>query len=206
LAVFAKRLKVDKDAITDMLVRTVHKKICLTAAGHLAGKDTDAITVLLDRWFDSVEPGAEKGPQLHLQVSLTHPVIGTGAPAAAWLPKAFEHLHSPCILPEAFSVGTAVGAVVGMVDFTLKAEVRPISMSRFVLYAPSARREFDNLEQAICAGRSALEHLAVERMRKNRVTEPVLQFSEKRKAVDTCFGEVYMATELRLRASGRIQV
>ena len=206
LAVFAKRLKVDKVTMTENLVRTVHKKICLTAAGHLAGKDTNAITALLDRWFDSVEPGDEKGPQLHHQLSLSHPVIGTGAPAAAWLPKAFEHLHGPCILPEAFSVGTAVGAVVGMVDFTLKAEVLPISMSRFVLYAPSARREFDNLEQAICAGRIALEDLAVERMQKNRVAEPVLQFSEKRKAVDTCFGEVYMATELRLRASGRIQV
>ena len=54
------------------------------------------------------------------------------------------------------------------VDFTLKAEVLPISMSRFVLYAPSARREFDNLEQAICAGRIALEDLAVERMQKKQ--------------------------------------
>lgn len=206
LEVFAKRLKVGKDAVTDMLVRTVNKKVCLTAVGHLAGGNAGAITALLDCWFDSPDTTGENGPRLQHSLSLTHPVIGTGAPAASWLPGAFEHLHGRCVLPEAFSVGTAVGAVVGMVDFTLKAEVRPIATSRFVLYTPVMRSEFDSLEQAVCAGRSTIKDLALERMRKNGVAEPVLQFSEKRKAVDTSFGEVYVATELRLRAFGRIHV
>ncbi|MBW2593336.1 MAG: hydantoinase/oxoprolinase family protein, partial [Deltaproteobacteria bacterium] len=206
LSVFANRLKVDKGVMADMLAGIVKKKICLTAAEHLAGRNADAISALLDCWFDSTEPADDTGPQLRHRLSLTHPVIGIGAPAAAWLPGAFEHLHSQCDLPESFSVGTAVGAVVGMVDITLKAEVRPLITSRFVLYTPSARSEFGDLEQAVSAGRSIIEKLALERMRKNRVAEPVLQFFEKRKAVDTSFGEIYMATELRLRAFGRIQV
>ncbi len=206
LAVFAKRLKVDKGIIADMLVRLVQKKMCLTAAMHLAGKDADAISALSNNWFDPADTTDNKGPRLQHRLSLTHPVIGIGAPAAAWLPRAFEYLNSQCILPEAFSVGTAVGAVVGMVDITLKAEVRPLTSSRFVLYTPAVRSEFDSLEQAISKGRSAIEKLALERMRKNRVAEPVLRFFEKRKAVDTSFGEVYVATELRVRAFGRIQV
>ena len=115
VSIFARRLKVEPARLAEAMVRAVEKKICSTAATYLAGRDAEAVNALCPYWFDGNDRKNGRGIGLRHTLTLTHPVIGTGAPAAAWLPGAFGRMHTRCRLPDAYSVGTAVGAVVGAV-------------------------------------------------------------------------------------------
>lgn len=206
VAVFARALGISEEALFRSVTDAMGRRLCGQAASHLTGDDAQAIKDLTHRWFPSKANRDNRKPDLSLQAELTHPVIGIGAPAEAWLPDAFAHLHARCVLPERYSVGTAVGAVVGTVGFTLTAEVRPTASDRFILYGPREKKEFDNSGEAMAAGREALESLAIQRMRANCIEQPQLSFTEERISTPVPGGELYLYTLLQLRAAGRLDV
>ena len=87
-------------------------------------------------------------------MTLTEPVVGVGAPAAAYLPEAFRRLNTECILPEPFSVACAVGAIVGMVNFVITGEIRLTDSGKYSLHTQEGREIFDHLEMAVDRGSS----------------------------------------------------
>ena len=206
ITVFARALGVSESGLPRAVTDAVGRRLCEQAISHLTGVDAQPLKDLMHRWFPPAAERQNQGPDLQLTATITHPVIGIGAPAEAWLPRAFDHLHARCILPEQYTVGTAVGAVVGTTGFTLTAEVRPAGTDRFILYGPREKKEFDDFEAATAAGRADLESLALRRMRADHVDQPQLSFSSERKSVPVPGGELYLCTLLRLRATGRMNV
>jgi N-methylhydantoinase A/oxoprolinase/acetone carboxylase beta subunit len=142
-----------------------------------------------------------------VRVSLRAPVIGAGAPAAECIPQTFRRLNTKCILPHAYAVSVAVGAVVGMVDRTMTAIIRKTDTGSFVLYSETGMDEYSTIDEALKEGQQKLEALARITMRRDHVMEPVLDFSITEKQARTAGGEeIYLETRLRLRATGRPDV
>ena len=167
----------------------------------------NAFSDLMPHWFYSRIPDSGGRVGLDLRVSLTAPVIGAGAPAATCLPNAFKPFRSKCVFPESFDVSVAVGAVVGMVDRTFKAIIRPSEDGRYILHSEQSRKEFDSIKEAIDYGKKILESLSIDSMSRDYVKEPLFDFNVDEKTAQSKTGEhVYLETLLNLRATGRPDV
>ena len=101
----------------------------------------------------------------------------------------------------------AVGAVVGMVDRTITAIIRKNDAGCFVLHYENGKVEFNTIDEALKKGRQKLEDLARVKMRQDHVVDPLFDFIIKEKKAKTSSGEeIYIETQLRLRATGRPNV
>ncbi|MBW1981657.1 MAG: hydantoinase/oxoprolinase family protein [Deltaproteobacteria bacterium] len=206
LAVFSRFLGMTEAALAEAVRREICRQLCLQAVSFLEGGDDTVLSKFVNRWFQ--QAGQPAGSvRLNVDMSLSAPVIGAGAPAASFLPATFRRLHTDCLLPRNYQVSVAVGAVVGMVDFTLVGTIRRTPSRRYTLYTAAGREDFDTFEESLQQGRERLENLAWQRMLRNRVRAPQLEFQTVDKKVPSGHGdEVYLETELRLRAWGRPNV
>jgi N-methylhydantoinase A/oxoprolinase/acetone carboxylase beta subunit len=203
LSIFARYVGMDESYFSEAVEEEIRRRLCLETIAFVDNADAEDLFWLGRRWFR--EKSFHKPlVDLDIRVTLTSPVIGAGAPAAAYLPMAFRQLNTECILPDAFSVTGAVGAVVGMVSLTLTGEIRPTDSRRYSLHTPAGKETFNTLEQALSRGQLLLEALAREQMQENHVADPVINFSIEEKKILTHSGEeVYLATVLYVRATGR---
>ena len=207
LSVFAGHVNIEEAELIDSVEESISKKLCMETIAFLEEDKENAFSDLIPHWFYSRNPDSGNRVGLDLRVSLTAPVIGAGAPAATCLPNAFKPLRSECVLPEAFDVSVAVGAVVGMVDRVFRAVIRPGEDGRFILHSEQSRKKFDSIKKAIDCGRKILESLANDSMRKDYVKEPLFDFNVDEKTAQSKTGEhVYLETLLNLRATGRPDV
>ena len=207
LSVFAGHANIEEAELIDSVEESISKKLCMETIAFLEEDKENAFSDLIPHWFYSRNPDSGNRVGLDLRVSLTAPVIGAGAPAATCLPNAFKPLRSECVLPEAFDVSVAVGAVVGMVDRVFRAVIRPGEDGRFILHSEQSRKKFDSIKKAIDCGRKILESLANDSMRKDYVKEPLFDFNVDEKTAQSKTGEhVYLETLLNLRATGRPDV
>lgn len=204
ISILARGLGTDEARLFEALEEEIARRLCLESAALLFGKDAPALFSLAPYWFPKKGAGGGTGPAIQLDLKLNHPVMAVGAPAEAWLPQAFEHLHTSCTLPAHFMVGTAIGAAVGTVGFTLTAEVRPFPKNRYVLYSPNGKWEFSDHDEAVREGRKTLKSLAAERMKANNIKAPVMEYSSERLTVPVPGGEHYLCTLLMVRATGRM--
>lgn len=206
LSVFAKHLGIEKFSFAEAVEQEISRMLCLEAVTYLGDNRGEALSRLVDYWFQ--QPSSyTNGIGLDVQVKLTAPVIGVGAPAEAWLPMTFSHLHSECVLPEAYEVSVAVGAVVGMVDINVTSKIRPDDSGHYTLHTDTGKEKFNTLGEAMEHGRRLMEKFARKRMRQDNVLEPLLEFAVEEKKVKTGHGEeIHLETELRLRATGRPDV
>jgi N-methylhydantoinase A/oxoprolinase/acetone carboxylase beta subunit len=206
LAIYARYIGMDESSFAEAVEEEIRKRLCMEAVTYVRDKDGEALSRLSHRWFRQARVAAN-GVDLDVQLKLTTPVIGVGSPAAAYLPTAFGHLHTKCIVPEAYDVSVAVGAVVGMVDITVRGKVIPTDTGHYRLYTAAGKETFGTLEESLVSGRQRLEDLARERMRRSHVAEPLIDFVVEEKRVKTGRGEeIHLETELRLRATGRPNV
>ena len=206
LAVFAKYADLEESSFEEAVEEEICKRLCLETVCFVGDTDLESLRWTTQQWFrkSSIK---KVGIDLDLQVTLTAPVIGVGAPAAAYLPAAFEKLNTECILPEPYSVACAVGAVVGVVNVSLAGEIRPTASGKYSLHTPQGKEVYDRLPEALGQGRRILEDLSRGQMLKNHVADPFIDFSTEEKKVKTSSGqEVYLATLLHLQATGRPNV
>jgi N-methylhydantoinase A/oxoprolinase/acetone carboxylase beta subunit len=204
--IFARHLGLKTSEFSRRVEEEVSKKLCLEAITLLAKKNDQALGQLVDQWFEP--PPSDPSPiGVEVRVSLRAPVIGAGAPAAECIPQTFRRLDTKCILPDAYAVSVAVGAVVGMVDRTMTAIIRRTDNGGFVLHSETGMNEYHTIHEALKEGQQKLEALARISMRRDHVTEPVLDFSVVEKQARTAGGEeIYLETQLSLRATGRPNV
>ncbi len=140
--IFARHLGLKSSEFSRRVEDEVSKKLCLEAITLLAKKNDQALGQLVDQWFDP-QPSDPSPIGLDVRVSLRAPVIGAGAPAAECIPQTFKRLDTKCILPDAYAVSVAVGAVVGMVDRTMTAIIRKTDTGSFVLHSETGMDEFN---------------------------------------------------------------
>ncbi|WP_130862833.1 hydantoinase/oxoprolinase family protein [Bacilliculturomica massiliensis] len=93
--------------------------------------------------------GRSKKSRLELDLKLRIPIVGIGAPAAAWFSKAARLLGAQLIIPEHNAVGGAAGAAMGQVREVFTALIRFDPQSdRFAAHTPRSRMLFKTLEEA----------------------------------------------------------
>ncbi|MBW2096705.1 MAG: hypothetical protein JRI80_17690, partial [Deltaproteobacteria bacterium] len=206
ISLLAKALGVNESALYQALEKEIARRLCVEAVNLSFHKDASPLLSLMHHWFPGGKAQDRTEQAMKVSVKLTAPVLGIGAPARAWLPRSFEHLQTSCIMPDHFMVGTAVGAAVGTVGFTLTAEIRPTPRDRHILFAPTGKMEFESLDEAIRAGREILESLATSRMHANNVKNPGMDISMEKRSVPIPGGELYLCTILTVRATGRVAV
>ena len=88
------------------------------------------------------------GEDLAVRVELKHPVIGIGAPAHAFLPKAARLLNAEVIIPHDADVANAVGAITSHVRVTKTAWIRPDETGRFAVDGLPGAPRLATLDQA----------------------------------------------------------
>lgn len=94
------------------------------------------------------------GEDFGVAVRLNKPIIGIGAPVAAWLPEVAEIFGTGLILPEHSDVGNAIGAITGSVSQTSSALVKPLSGSTAEdppcsVFTADGRREFGTMSEGL---------------------------------------------------------
>jgi N-methylhydantoinase A/oxoprolinase/acetone carboxylase beta subunit len=206
VAVFAKHLGIQEPEFIETVEEAITQALCLEAINFIEDTDDGPVARLIERWFQKPASGTG-GVNLNIQVSMTAPVIGVGAPAPLCVPRAFSRLKSQCLLPKAYDVSVAVGAICGMVDRTLSATIRKNESGRVILHTEFGKNEFATMDEALATGQRQLETSAREMMRKDYVSEPLLDFKIKEKTARAAGGEeIYLETKLILRATGRPNV
>jgi N-methylhydantoinase A/oxoprolinase/acetone carboxylase beta subunit len=204
--IFARHLGLNASEFSRRVEEAVSKKLCLEAIALLADKNGQALGQLVNQWFEPA-PSDPSPIGVDVRVTLRAPVIGAGAPAAECIPQTCRRLDAQCILPDAYAVSVAVGAVVGLVDRTLTAIIRKTDTGRFVLHSESGMAEYNTIQEALKEGQQKLETLAGNALKRDHVMAPVFDFSVKEKRARTAGGEeIYLETQLHLRATGRPDV
>jgi len=206
ISILAKGAGVEETALFQAIEKEIARRLCVEAVNLSFSKDAPPLLALMRHWFRDAKSPEREENTMQLSLKLSPPVLGIGAPARAWLPRSFEHLQASTILPEHYMVGTAVGAAVGTVGFTLTAEIRPTPRDRHILFAPTGKMEFDSFDEALKRGQDILESLAASRMHANNVKDPNMAFSVERRSVPIPGGELYLCTMLTLQATGRTAV
>jgi N-methylhydantoinase A/oxoprolinase/acetone carboxylase beta subunit len=206
LAIFSRYVGMEPSFLKGAVEEEIQKRLCLEAICFVGDADMEDLSWAAKQWFGNSSV-SKPGVDLNVSMTLSEPVIGVGAPAAAYLPMAFKQLNTECILPEPFSVACAVGAIVGMVHVVVTGEIRPTDSTNYSLHTAEGREMFGLIDEAINRGRFLLERLARDHMFKNNIIEPLIDFSTEEKKVTTKPGEeVYLGTLLRVRATGRPNV
>jgi len=202
IALWTRRAGLTPEAFVAAAEEEIRRRLCAEAVAFADPEHGPALAALWPAWFRRAR---DRASPLAVQVALDAPVLGGGAPAAAFLPAAFERLGAHCVLPAAFPVSTAVGAVVGAVEVVLRGEVHPTAAGSAILYTPGGRGEFPELETGLAEGRRALEALARNRLAQDGVADPMFHWvAEKTTAPLAGGGEYHLRTELTLTASGRV--
>jgi N-methylhydantoinase A/oxoprolinase/acetone carboxylase beta subunit len=201
--IYAKNLGMDVTTFLKVIEEEICKKICLEALCFISETNVESLEWVKQQWFKK-NSKSRKGIAIDLQVSLTAPVIGIGAPAATYLPGAFQKMNVQCIFPEHYSIAGAVGAVVGVVSFVLIGEIHPTTSGKYSLHTSKGKEIFDTYNRALDQGKQILESLARVRMLKEFVVDPFIHFSKDEKRIKTSSGQdVFLSTILKLHATGR---
>lgn len=165
LDILALALEKNVEQLTVELLHLINYKLCLELVKNslfdcFSRQERDsspAYQHITDTLFD------RKEMRYGLKTVFEHPVVGIGAPAAYFLPKATEMLSAKVIVPEDGDVANALGAVTSHVLVRGKLVVRPDSQGRYVVQGIAGNPGFttlDNTEEWV------VSHL-IETLRKN---------------------------------------
>ena len=121
-------------------------------------------------------------PYLGNVISLKMPIIGIGAPAAIFLPRVADLLHTDLILPPHYGVANAVGAVAGSVMISREAWIVPRLRGRFIsgyyVQAGTTRQHYPTLEEALDFARQTTGDQALAEARESGAVDPHLEFEQ----------------------------
>jgi N-methylhydantoinase A/oxoprolinase/acetone carboxylase beta subunit len=202
--IMAIHFKLSEKEVTDLIEDWISRSLCLETVAFVSGKQRDLFVELLPSWYPLHKKNDDRGIDLDLNVSLTAPVVGVGAPAPSCLQQAYRHLSAATLLPQGYDVSVAVGSVVGMVDRTFSGTIRPNRSGTYDLFTARAREVCQDLKEAKALGRRRLKEMARNEMTRNYVSDPLFKFEIKDQVVSSASEHpVYLQTDLTLRATGR---
>ncbi len=133
--------------VHDQVVRRVaHQMIRRELTLRVGDPDHDGGTVLPRLLSAALDPASTA--RLQLRFDERRPVVGIGAPAAAFLPAAGALLNAEVIVPEHAEVANAIGAVTGKVTLRATVSIQPDAGGGFLMLSPIGRGEFADLREA----------------------------------------------------------
>lgn len=170
------------------------KKVLSDELGTLS--DAPALQGVLD-----LISGKRCCPAMRLTASLTVPVVGLGAPAAAYIPALEERMGVEVIIPPDHEVGNAVGAVCGQVSEYVDVFVYPRDKGYAVYSAYSTPIAFQMERDAVARAKAMAEEQALLRARQAGGLDPRVEISlEEERVVTPDAPGVMQLAEMRVRA------
>lgn len=148
----SKRAKTDKENFLRKAEEQFVRQICCSIIESLCSIDGlpdgelqgNTLRFFLDKAFKSRE-----NDSFTTNFRLNKPIVGVGAPAAAWIRRAAERLDADFILPKYSYMANAIGAAVGDVRESLEALIQYDSvLDEYAIYLPGRREICDTLENA----------------------------------------------------------
>lgn len=150
--ILAKRMELPVTTFLQKACTLIHSKLSLFALQSIVNvegydfslEESDAAMYLLNRSFSS-----ETSRFFQPQIKLNQPIIGIGAPAAAWLKGAVKNLNAELIIPEHAEVANAVGAAVGKIMETIEIIIHADDKNKtYILNMPWCRQVYSTLQEA----------------------------------------------------------
>lgn len=131
-------------------------------------------------------------------------LIGVGAPAHVFLPRAARLLHTSVIIPEFAQVANAVGAIAGQIHATLDVFIRPVrDKDTFEVLSGEERKPFETYEEAFAFARAQGEQEVREKIRRQGASgKTEISFELKRESADMRYGDVWFGDVLHFFAVG----
>ena len=124
----------------------------------------------------------DKNPYLGSHITLKMPIIGIGAPAGIFLPRAAQLLGTEMITPQHFQVANAVGAVAGGIMVSQEAwifpQLRGLHVIGYYAQAGAQRQCFPKSEEASAYARKVIGEQAVAEARQAGAVEVHLEFEQ----------------------------
>jgi len=102
----------------------------------------------------------EKRRDIFLDIRMDSEIIAVGAPAHVFIGSAAERLKSRYFIPDDAAVAGAVGAVSGVIMSSKEATIRPDPKGGYILFTPSERKVFKDLDEAKGYAKTLLEGAA----------------------------------------------
>jgi len=172
----------------------------LASEGHtsMPGKD-EVADLLLERGL-----GAEDGG-IGVTLRLRRPIIGVGAPVAAYLAPLAERLGTVLHVPEHAHVANAVGAAVGGIVQSVRILVRrPAGPDNpYRVYSPEGVRDYPHLDDAVSYARRAARRLAHELARQAGAASIRVRTSRRDETFSAGGELMHLGTEIMATAMGR---
>lgn len=150
--ILAKRMELSPSFFLEKACTLIHTKLALFALQSIINveeydfslEQSEAAMYLIDRAFSS-----KTSRFYQSQIKLNQPIIGIGAPAAAWLTGAAQNLYADLIIPEHAEVANAVGAAVGKIMATIEIIIQADEKNNtYILNMPWARQVYQTLQEA----------------------------------------------------------
>lgn len=151
--ILAHRMDVSRDEFIELALEKIINELCYTCLQSMVSyegqniwlKDNPTVMYMINKALSPAD-----NQKLDCSYSLKMPIIGIGAPVAAWLPKVAEKLNTKLIIPEYAEVANAVGAAAGKIMETVKVLIKPGEKDgTYLMHAPWERRYFEDLQEAV---------------------------------------------------------
>lgn len=182
-----------------LLTKSLLQRVIRYHHHNIALSESKFERVLLDMLVDHTDMSG-----LSLRANYQYPLVAIGAPAAALAVQAAGKLGAELIIPPHAEVANAVGAIVGMLQFSVEATISP-SQHGFVIHSPTERREFTDLNAAQEWGSTHLLQLL-----EDKITQGAMEHFTFHREVqshthnaDTKLGHVFIESTMRAVAIGK---
>ena len=197
-----------------VLIATVRAEVDRLLAGVMLGK-------LASGWASPpegalgwlVERASEDGrssSDLRVHLSATLPVVGIGAPAGAYLPRAARVLGAKAIIPEHAEVANAVGAAVGGVAESVEVVVKAVHSAAgivgYTVHSAAGMSTFEGREEAVAHAMETARRLAAQRAGEAGAVEADVEVkrADLTGTADPAYGsQIFLETRVRATAVGR---
>ncbi len=203
LASFAARLGVGVDICGKMLRDAITEKLA-TAVVYEAIADSGrprkegelAITGFGERFWEGAASGKRDG-SLSYSIKLGLPLLGVGAPMAAFLPDLARRLGTTSISPKHAETAGAVGTVISAVTEEVEFLIRPKTGGGYALFGPDLKKDFLGLDSA---KKAALDLALAQMLRKaaaGDMSHYIAEISLEDESLELAEGQHYMETRIR---------
>ena len=151
------------------------------------------------------------GLDFGIRIKLNKPIIGIGAPVAAWLPKVAEMFGTKLILPEHSDVGNAIGAISGSISYTSSALVKPkpgdmASDPACTVFTTDGKTDFELMSEGIAFAEKETARLAESAARASGASAIVLNTEKHEKSYSAAIDEnshIVLEVEIVTSATGK---
>jgi N-methylhydantoinase A/oxoprolinase/acetone carboxylase beta subunit len=148
--ILASRIGVGRDEFVELAAERIVNELCYTCLQSMVSyegqniwlKDNPTVMYMINK---ALSPAEDQ--KFDCSYSLNMPIIGIGAPIAAWLPQVAEKLNTDLIIPEHAEVANAVGVAAGKIMETVKVLIKPGEKDgTYLMHAPWERKYFEDLQ------------------------------------------------------------